>query len=509
MAQIRFLPDWLLKVLVDTHQKTKIWLVGGAIRDRLLGLEPMDYDFAVKGEAREAARNLANRLGGHYFDLDRERDAGRVILHDTKGRYFIDFARLRGEGIEDDLFSRDFTINALGIDLSESSHLIDPTGGLQDLKDPLLSACGSTSIEADPVRSLRAIRLSFQFDLQIDGHTLQQIRAFSPSLHRVSAERIRDEFFCIIDLPRPGRAFRLMDHLGLLSILFPELDALRGLQQSPPHEFTAWEHTLAVVDQLGVLLEVLARSHDPKRTSELIWGEIAFRLGRFRAGINDHLEQEIGFGRTCRQLLFFVALLHDIGKPTCFEIREGRIRFIRHEQVGADLSRSRAEQLRLSKAEIQWLERVIRHHMRPAFLEREKEITRRAIYRFFQRVGEAGIDVVLLSLADLLGKQNPPMNLELLSARVEVAKKLLSAYIEPSDIRFDLPALVRGNELADALGITPGPEIGRMMAEIEEARYCGEIATQEEALELARKLHSKRSDVKRDKDEEGEDLPDD
>lgn len=497
MPQIHFLPDWLSESLLDVRHASGIWLVGGAIRDRLLGLESMDYDFAVDGEARSIARRLADRLGGQYYDLDRARDTGRVIYANAGGgETSIDFARLRGQGIAEDLFWRDFTINALALGLSDPGQLIDPTGGLQDLKDHLLRACGPSSLQSDPIRCLRAVRFAFQFELQIEDDTLAQIRAFSPDLLQASDERIRDELFCIFDLPQPGRAMRLMDHLGLLSILFPELDALRGVQQPPPHEFDAWGHTLAVADRLGLLLEVLAPDHDPQNASELVWGEIAYRLGRFGEGIHEHLERGISYDRKMRPLLFFAALFHDSGKSSCVTLKAGRIGFIGHEAVGAKLACARAMVLKLSNAELQHLDRIIRHHMRPAHLAHEPELTRRAVHRFYRQTGEAAIDVVLLSLADLLGKQTPPINADLLSAQIGVAQGLLSAYFQPSGVGFNAPALVRGDELAEALGIAPGPEIGRLLAAIEEARFCGEIESRHEALRLARKLHSEKMDEK-------------
>jgi tRNA nucleotidyltransferase/poly(A) polymerase len=484
-------PQWLLDPLLHASSGNQVWLVGGAIRDHFLQHETVDFDFVVEYEARRMAREVAKSLGGHYYELDDARDTGRVILSSEEHeRLLIDFAGLREASIDEDLKERDFTINALALNIRQPEELIDPTGGLKDLKDGLLRICHPGVLLDDPIRSLRAIRLAILLELEIEAITLKEVKGAVHLLVEVSPERVRDEFFKILDLPHPGRAIRLMDHFGFITFIFPELDTLKGLSQPAPHEYTGWFHTLAVVDRLGDLVAVLSRKHDPEKSSQLALGEITYRLGRYRDAINDYLDQELSQGRHLRQLLFLGALFHDSGKPSCSEWVDGRIRFIGHERAGSKMLIQRAKAMPLSNVETRWLGNLVLQHMRPAFLEQEVKISRRATYRFLRDVHDAGVGVILLSLADLMGKQNPPVDQNTLSRRVEVARQLLEATFESEPDRYSPVPVIRGDELAHLLGIEPGPEIGQLLEMIREAQVAGEITTKSQAINFARLVRS-------------------
>jgi putative nucleotidyltransferase with HDIG domain len=490
MKSSNWLPDWLYNSLIKASSGFQVWLVGGAVRNTLLGIETIDFDFAVKDNARNLARLVANSLGGYYYELDSDRDTGRVILpQEDQSRLFLDFARLSGGGIGEDLRERDFTINALAVDLLQPEKVIDTTGGLQDLKDKVLRLCSPDSILADPIRGLRAVRLAVRFGLIIEPDALRAIRIGAGYLSNMSPERIRDEFLRLMDLPLPGKAIRLMDHLWLVSVLFPHLDSLRDLTQSPPHEFSAWDHTLVVLDHLGKLLTALNRNYDPENATELLMGEVVYRLGRFREEMNRYLERELSHGRQIRRLLFFGALYHDVGKPGCYELADGQVHFHGHEVVGAEIIAREAKDLKLSNSEIHWLRILVRNHLRPSQLERETTISQRAIFRFIRDTGEVGVGVILLSLADLLGQQTPPMDQEKLSKRVEIARQLLTAIFEASPKRYRPDPLLRGDEIARALGIEPGPEIGRLLKGLQEAQAIGEVTSKTEAYEFIRWMY--------------------
>jgi len=488
--------DRLLRVLPDPE---RVWAVGGAVRDDLLGREILDLDFAVQGDARRLSRAVADKLSANFYELDRERDAGRVVLDpvDHPPRT-LDFAALRGESIQADLASRDFTINAMARNLAAPEVLLDPLGGARDLRDGILRACSPTAVSDDPVRALRAVRLAFGFHLRIEPETLRQVQAASSRLPTVTAERQRDELMRVLDEPRPAGAIRVLDHLGLLAGLLPELEPLRGLKQPPPHAFSALEHTLAVTDHLGDVLAVLSETADSEAAADIVLGELSLRLGRFRVALSEHLNRRLSHGRRDRQLLFLAALLHDIGKPSTTGIGpSGGIRFLGHEDAGAEMAQARGRALRLSTDELAHIRRIISHHLRPENLQAAREITDRAVYRFFRDAGEAGIDVIVLSLADFLAKSaSPPAEAEW-SARLEVARRLLEARLAGSPERLDPPRLVRGERLIDVLGMKPGPEVGRLLEAIREAQAAGEVVDEASAIELARQVLAKRADPRR------------
>ncbi len=480
----------IFETLADQSKDRKVWLVGGALRDHLLKREAIDLDFTVDLNARKLARRFADAMDGKYFDLDRERETGRVILIQPDGkRRMIDFALLRGSDIQGDLLDRDFSINAMGVSLNKPDELIDPCGGLQDLKDGLVRSCNPNAFQRDPVRVLRAVRIATQLDFRIEPQTLAQAKQAIDGLERISSERIRDEFMHMLALPRPGKAIRVLDHLGALSSILPELEALKGINQPAPHAYDVWEHTLAVVDRLGVLLGILADGPASDDSGDLVLAQASLGLGRFRDALRKHLDAELSVGRQVRQLLFFAALYHDAGKPEArLEGPREKVSFHGHEVVGSELVRERAGWLRLSRVEIDRLAWIVRHHMRPEWLEREPKITARAMYRFYREAGSAGVEAILLSLADFLGKYAATPPEDDWQRRVETARQLLEAYFERWDRGFTPEPLLRGSDIIEALDLKPGPLIGQLMEAIREAQVCGEISTHDEAMSLARRL---------------------
>jgi len=488
MTSPKPLPDSIWQALVRLAEDCQVWLVGGALRDHLLQRTTLDADFAVDGDARRLARRMADEFGADYYDLDRERGSGRVLLDQAgSGAWILDFSVRRGETIEQDLRARDFTVNALGMDLAEPDRLLDPTGGLPDLKAGLLRACSDRAVADDPVRGLRAVRLAVDLGFHIETETLRQVHDAAPALAAASAERIRDEIFRILGGANPASAVRTLDHVGLLDPVLPEVAALRGVLQSPPHAFDAFEHSLAVLENLTRLTAILGPSHDPEAASRMTMAEVSLKLGRFRAGVSDHLNASLTPGRQVRQLLFLAALCHDIGKAQTSSIGEdGRIRFPGHEESAASLIQTRARHLRLSTHETDRLATIVRYHHLPAVLDRAGEVTRRAIYRYFDKTSEAGIDIGLLSLADRLGMDVPPIPQETWKRRMDVARALLEAHFEGDWL--NPPRLLHGDELAEILDVEPGPELGRLLATIREAQAAGEVHTRTQAIALARDL---------------------
>lgn len=487
MSSRSLLPDLAVELIARLPGLPELWLVGGAVRDAILGRPVVDLDFAVDGDARRVARLAADRLGGAYYELDDERDTGRVLLPPVGGSRTLDFARLRGGGLEADLRGRDFTINALAVALDAPERVIDPTGGLQDLRDRVLRLAGPTAIEDDPLRALRAVRLAASLELRIDPATLSHVRLARDHLAAVSAERTRDEWMRMLQAPRPGRLLRLLDHLGLLAAVLPELEPLRGLAQPAPHAFHGLDHTLSVIDRLGDLLWALEPMPTEDKVADLTLGEASLRLGRFREAVDGYLREEVSSGHSRRQLLFMAATLHDVGKPDTGNLtQDGRLRFLGHEEHGAGLAAACARRLRLSADEAEFVALVVRHHMRPETLQAATAVTPRAAYRFFRDCGPAAIGIVLLSLADLLGKYaSPPPQAEW-AGRVGVARSLLEAAFEQQHRIVNPPRLLDGDEVMRALGLAPGPAVGELLERLREAQAESAVSTKEEALALLR-----------------------
>ena len=465
----------------------RVWLVGGSVRDRFLSRPSYDFDFVVDGDAVAFGRRLANEVGADYFELDPERGTGRMLLSIGGGRRTLyDFARLRQASIEDDLRGRDLTVNAMAVSLEAPTQLIDPTGGLKDLRQRVVRACSPDAIRDDPVRALRCVRIADELSARITRDTVQQVRSAASLLQQVSPERMRDEFFRILGLTGPSAALRQLDSLGLLTAVLPELEPLRELAQPAAHAYDALTHSLAVVAGLEKLLWIL----DPEesdRGKDLAAGRMLQGLGRFRQPLGSYLDHSLTFGRTRRQELYLAALLHDVGKSTTFtHDSDGTIRFLGHEAVGASMTVGIARRLALSLAEMAELERLVADHMRPGWMEKEGGPSPRAVYRFFRLTQAAGVGIALLSLADLLGKHVPPVPEEAWSTRVETVRTLLLAWFEERRDRVDPEPLLNGEAVMRLVGIPSGPNVGALLEDLREAQVEGGIRSLEEAEAFVR-----------------------
>ena len=467
-----------------------IYLVGGAVRNVLISHPIHDFDFVVDGDGLSVARRLANKIGGAYFPLNVERSTARVIYSDeAQGRYMIDFAALRAEDLDADLRDRDFTINAMAVSVRDPQALLDPLGGAADLHTKILRACSPEAFANDPVRILRAVRIAAAFGLSIYPETRGFMKASVASLAKVSPERMRDEILNILGGPRPATCIRALDMLGVLEFVLPDLLALKGLSQSKPHTQDAWNHTLDTLSQLESLLSVLGPVHDKNATGSLISGLASMRLGRYRKQIGEMLKTDLVTDRSLRSLLFLSALYHDIGKPTSHRQDEnGRIRFIEHERIGAEISAQRGRSLNMSNAEIDWLTTVVLHHMRPTWLAREaKDPGSRAVYRFFRDTKHAGIAICLVSLADLLATYGTTLTQDRWERQLDVVRALLEAWWERRDEKVDPPALISGNDLIKEFDLKPGPKIGDVLEALRESQAEGGINTRKDALDFVRR----------------------
>jgi tRNA nucleotidyltransferase/poly(A) polymerase len=495
------LPEIVTRVRALVPEAAQVWLVGGAVRDLLLNRRVHDVDFAVDGDGLAVARRVADALGGAFYALDAERGAGRIILREAEGpAQTLDFARLRGADIFADLAGRDFTLNAIAVPLHAPDTCLDPLRGTADLRAKLIRACSATAIADDPIRGVRAVRLAAQLNFKIEKETRAAIKAHASELDRVSAERVRDEFIRCLGGPQPAASLRALDLLGLLAQIVPELKTLQGLTQSPPHTLDVWEHTLAVVARLAEVIYLLGPVHDVDAASDLTSGMVSARLGRYRAPISAHLAQPLAGERSTRWIVLLAALLHDAAKPETRTVEaDGRIRFLGHEGRSAALTVEVMTRLKFSADEIRHAQLIVAHHMRPRALTREGEPRARAIYRFFRDTGAAGVDIVLLSLADFLGKYgaHPPPEDEW-AHHVAGCTKMLEAYFEKREVVVAPPVLINGNDLLREFGLKPGPQIGRLLEAVREAQAAGEINTRAEALAYAqRSLENREAEAER------------
>ena len=456
------LPPILEKVMTVLPPDAEVYLVGGAVRDLLTSRLSPDFDFAVPSKGISLARSVANALQVDFMPLDDERDTGRVVIKNVDGSFtYLDFATFRGADLEEDLRDRDFTINALALNLRDMT-IIDPMNGAADIRAKIIRACSPDSMSHDPVRILRGVRQAAAFGFSIDKSTREWMKSAADKIGNVSVERTRDEIFKILGGPKASASIRALDMLGVLSHVMPELLNMKGVTQSQPHIHDVWAHTLSVLDHLEGLLSSLRVDFDAETTSDLFMGLVSLRVGRYRDRIAAHLSSPLNPTRSHRSLLFLAALYHDVCKPETKSIDEtGRIRFFDHDIKGAEVTAERARAFNLSNDETSRLRDIVRNHMRFHFfadrLEKENQPpSRKAVYRFFRDSGNAGIDLILLALADVRGTRGNELTQQSWAANLEIARILLENYWErPAEV-VNPPRLLDGNDLMKELHVKPG-----------------------------------------------------
>lgn len=445
----------------------RAWLVGGAVRDEIMSRPPrrtLDYDLVVEGDARELARALGRAADGHAFLLSEEFGAWRV-----KGRgkqWQVDLTPLMGESLEQDLQRRDLTLNAIAREI-EGGGLIDPCGGAADIGGRRLRAVGRDSFTADPLRVVRLARFRAELGFDVEPGTGALARASAPALADVPGERVFQELQQLVVADGVLDGLALLDGSGAIAVLLPELHALRGVQQSDFHHLDVYDHTIAT------LAAVLELEGDPER----VFGAAGADLG---AVLDEPLANELTRGQALR----LGALLHDIAKPRTEAFTpEGRVTFFNHDRVGASMAVEILGRLRASERLATHVAALTRDHLRLGFLVHERPLSKRVLYRYLSSCAPAEVDVTVLSVADRLATLG--RNSEVAVAKhVELAREILPAALA---YHADPPKPpIRGDKLAREIGLTPGPRLGELLAELTEASYAGEIATEEQAVAYAR-----------------------
>ncbi len=483
-------PEVLLALQQQSERTDHFYVVGGSVRDALLGFSELhDLDFVMEAEkVKPVARRVADSLHGAFFMLDDERQTARVIVGANEGQNVVlDFSAFRANNLEEDLRGRDFTINAMAVDIFHPDQVIDPLGGAQHLHDRQLVLCSPSSFLDDPVRILRAIRFTLNLELKIDKPTYQLMQQAVIFLANVSVERQRDEIFRLFSGKKISTAVRLMQQVGILSIVFPELDDLHGVQQSPPHVLDVWEHTLAAVQELEKIIQLLTGEYVEGSADNFRLGMATMLLGRFRQNFTTHFNRLVCSNRSVRNLLFMGALYHDAAKPIARQISEdGRIRFFEHDLIGGHIMEERARAMALSQTECCWLSQFVAGHMRVNSLVRTGEIPdRRAIYRFFHELDELGVDICLFSMADVLATYRTTLPQERWKKELDTCRTLLEAWWEKPEI-VNPVRIINGNDLQVELSLESGPVIGELLEFVRELQAVGEISTRQQALERCR-----------------------
>lgn len=475
---------------------TPAWLVGGAVRDRLLARATADVDVVVDGEPGAAARAIAQRTRAAAFALSEEFGAWRVVARDRSWQ--VDVERLRADTIEADLALRDFTVNAIAEPLAGGPP-IDPLDGIGDLRTRTLRVAGPRAFADDPLRVLRLVRVAVELELEAERETLNLARQQAGALAAVSPERVFMELRRTLAADGAPRGLALMHQLGATAVVLPELEELRGVEQNRFHHLDVHGHTLEVLERTIEMTRAPAPPAAPVDASPLAPSPpsppvpapssalrtLAPELSDALAAV---LAEPLADELTRGQALRWGALLHDIAKPLTRDVRacDGRVTFYAHDVRGAEMARAMLARLRASERLRAHVSALVRHHLRLGYLVHERQpLARRTVFAYLSGCAPVEVDVTLLSVADRLATRGERTD-EAIQAHVALARRMLA---DALSWRADGPPapLVRGDELARELGIAPGPRLGELVGELAAAQYAGEVRNREDALAHARR----------------------
>lgn len=447
------------------------WLVGGVVRDCFLDRPLRDVDLAVQGEPEVAARAVAAGLRGPVFALSEQFGAWRVL--DGDRRFICDISPLQGATIEEDLRHRDFTVNAMAVPLA-GGETIDPHGGRADLQAGRLRVLGAEAYDHDPLRALRLVRLAAELGLQPDADTERLTSSAAPRLSEPSPERVFTELRRTVVAPGALDGLGLGARLGVLGAVLPELMALEGIEQSRFHHLDVFDHTI----------EVLRRLIDLEADLPSLFGDLAGPL-------REQLDQPLGDELTRGQALRLGALFHDVAKPATRGIRgDGKVTFIGHDSAGDAMVGQIFRRLRTSERLRAYVGKLTREHLVLGFQVRRRPLDARAMHSYLRRTEPVEVEVTLLSCADRMATRGDGQD-PWIAAHLELAGEVMGAALAWRVNGPPVP-LLRGDELAQELGVTPGPELGELLASLEQAIYAGEVSDREQALEYARRARENR-----------------
>jgi poly(A) polymerase len=464
-----------LEVVRSALAGRRAWLVGGAVRDHVLGRPVADFDVVLDGDPGEGARAIAKTaravgVGAACFALSEDFGAWRVVARE--GSWQVDVERMRGESLEADLALRDFTVNAVAEPLQGGAPF-DPLGGLTDLGAGRLRLAGQGAFKDDPLRVLRLVRVAVELDLEPESQAIAAAREQANGLRDVSPERVFMELQRIIASPQALRGLELMDDLGVTDVVLPELQAMRGVKQSNYHHRDVYGHTLEVLERTVALT-----GSDPSLAMGEEYGEQVRAL----------LAEPLADGMTRGEALRWAALLHDAAKPATRSVRalDRRVTFMGHDTLGADLAREVLGRLRTSVRLREHVAALVRHHLRLGFLVHEPQpLERGKVWAYLRSCDPVEVDVTLLSMCDRLATRGSKAE-EAIEAHMALAQRMLGDALSWRQTGSPRP-LLRGHELARELGISLGPRIGELLEELLRAQYTGEVTTREQAVAFARK----------------------
>ena len=451
----------IINILRNTGKK--IYLVGGTVRDALLNRPTYDRDLIVVDEnAKNFAQNLAETLNATFIPLDEINNIYRLVLKDKIN--YLDITNPIEDDFRKDILRRDFTINAMAMDI-QTGEIIDFVNGQDDLKNGIIRMISSENFDDDPLRILRAFRFQSALGFNIEKITLDAMQTRISTVTNPAVERINVEIIKLFGGKYSVQALRAMDEIGLLEIFFPPITDVKKIPPNSHHHLDLLNHSLETVNQIQALYETAAEE------------------------VRDHLDK-IDFGGATRLAhLKLAGFLHDIGKFSCWTIEEnGRHRFIKHDDVGAKIAEKMLKTNHYSKKQIEYIAKMIRLHIYPASVLQAPNLNEKHYMRYIRKMENDVIDNIILAKADRLSARGKDITEEILYNNLNGLEQMLQYYLSIKESLKPLPKLLDGNEIMTILNLKPSPQLGKILDELKEAQIAGDVNTKDEAITFIKNI---------------------
>jgi len=458
----------VLNLIKPYLRNKEAYIIGGYIRDILMNKQSPDLDLVICiDDVKEFALRLSEKISAHFIELDGENNIYRLVLKDKVN--YIDITKPIESDITKDILRRDLTINAIAYDIREKM-LIDLTGGVNDIKNGIIKGIAEKNFEDDPLRLLRIFRFAAKTGFEIDESLIELTKKTASAVHKSAAERINTELIKMFESAYTDKALLKMDEAGLLTEILTVFNDVKKIPPNSHHHLDLFHHSIETVRQIHLYYES-AEDRIKNYLDACFFGSVK-RLAYLKCA---------GF-------------LHDIGKPACWTIEEetGRHRFIKHDEIGANLAVHVLKELKFSKKQTDYISMLIRNHIYPSSMVCAPDVNEKAYMRFYRKSEGYVIDVIILAMADRLSARGEKITQEMVYNNINALTGLLENYLKIQDTIKPLPKLLDGCDIMEILNIKPSKELGLIVDALKEAQMSGAVNNKAEAQAF----------VKRFKDEE-------
>lgn len=443
----------------------EVYLVGGCVRDFLMGKNSHDRDLIVVDEqAKDFALKVCEFFDGTFVPLDEENKIYRVVLKDKIN--YLDVTNPMGNSLEQDIFRRDLTINAIAVNIHSGQIPEFCKTFVKDFDNKIIKGINENNFIDDPLRILRIFRFHSILGFKIEPDLLKIANKHKNLINKPAKERIEYELMKLFDGEFAHLALLEMDKCGILEILFPFVKELKQVPPNLHHHLNLFDHSIETINQIEKLYKTSAQQ------------------------VQSHMKQ-VDFGGFSRLAhLKLAAFMHDIGKYSTWTIEEntGRHRFIKHEDVGAKMSRTILKQMCFSNKQIEYISYIIKKHMYPSAVVSAPELSEKVMMRYIRQSEDNAIDNILIAKADRLSAKGPEITEKIITENISKLDKLLQYYLDIKDNLKPLPKLIDGNEIMKILDIAPSKKLGQILKLVHEAQLSGNISTKDDAINFVKNM---------------------